>query len=697
MMGRYIDVVVSLMIVAIVLLMILPIPTAMLDFLQLLNISISIIIILSTMYIRNALELSSFPTILLVMTLFRLALNVTSTRLILLQGRNFGGKVILTFGNFVVKGDYIIGLIIFLILVIIQFIVITRGAERIAEVAARFTLDAMPGKQMSVDADYNAGLITEEEARKRRAEIRREADFYGAMDGASKFVRGDAIASIIIVFVNIIGGLIIGSIRQGLSIQEAAQIYTLLTVGDGLVTQIPALLISTATGIVVSRAASETDLGTSMIKELGRETKVLMLTGAVLVFLSLFTPLPTFLTLLIGVFLIIVSYMSSKAIPRPAPEGPEIPPGAVPASGGGPRPEGTPTAGTPPMTTPEEVSEIIQSDTLEIEIGYGLIPLADPSQGGDLLERITMVRKQIAYEYGLVLSPIRVRDSILLKPNEYVIKLKGAEIARYELIPNRLLAMNPGTAQKEIPGIKTKEPAFGLEAIWIEEGLRDEAIRNGYTVVDPPTVFATHLSEIIVRNAHEILGRREMELLMDGLKEKFPRLVEDLIPNILKMYEVRKVLQNLLKERISIRNLPLIFETLIEYGEKTSDIDYLTEQVRRALKRQITMMVKSEDGTVHAVGIDPSLERELISSIRGEGEEKHISINPDILRQLVEKISATLEEQMRKGYVPVMICSGSLRLHLRRLVEKYIPLVNVVAYEEISEDIPLKVEALINI
>ncbi|HEW92120.1 MAG TPA: flagellar biosynthesis protein FlhA [Thermotogaceae bacterium] len=692
--GKYMDVAVSLLIVAIVMLMILPIPTPVLDFLQLLNISISIIIILSTMYVRNALELSSFPTILLVMTLFRLALNVTSTRLILLQGRNFSGKVILTFGDFVVKGDYIVGLIIFLILVIIQFIVITRGAERIAEVAARFTLDAMPGKQMSVDADYNAGLITEEEAQRRRAEIRREADFYGAMDGASKFVRGDAIASIIIVFVNIIGGLIIGSIRHGMNIQEAAQTYTLLTVGDGLVTQIPALLVSTATGIVVSRAASETDLGTSMIRELGRETKVLMLTGAVLVFLSLFTPLPTFLTLIIGLFLMIVSYMSSRAVPKPAPEGPEIPGiGPAPEKGA----EAPQPSGAPPMTTPEEVSEIIQSDTLEVEIGYGLIPLADPSQGGDLLERITMVRKQIAYEYGLVLSPIRVRDSILLKPNEYVIKLKGAEIARYELIPNRLLAMNPGAAQKELPGIKTKEPAFGLDAIWIDEGLKDEALKNGYTVVDPPTVFATHLSEIIVRNAHEILGRREMELLIDGLKEKFPRLVEDLIPNILKMHEVRRVLQNLLKERVSIRNLPLIFETLIEYAEKSSDIDYLTEQVRRALKRQITSMVKSEDGVVHAVGIDPTLEKDLINSVKGEGEERYISINPSILRQLVEKISGALEEQMRKGYIPVVICSGSLRLYLRRLLERYIPLINVVAYEEISEGVQLKVDSLINL
>ncbi|HDM69980.1 MAG TPA: EscV/YscV/HrcV family type III secretion system export apparatus protein, partial [Thermotogales bacterium] len=443
---KYMDVAVALTILSIVLLMILPVPTAMLDFLQILNLTLSIIIILSTMYVRNALELSSFPTILLVMTIFRLALNITSTRLILLQGKNFSGKVILTFGNFVVRGDYIVGLIIFIILVIVQFIVITRGAERIAEVAARFTLDAMPGKQMSVDADYNAGLITEEEAKRRRAEIRREADFYGAMDGASKFVRGDAIASIIIVFVNIIGGLIIGALKHRMSLQEAAQIYTLLTVGDGLVNQIPALLISTATGIIVSRAASEMDLGTSMIKELSRESKVMLLTGAVLVFLSIFTPLPTFITLLVGVLLIVLFFMTSRFAKPVTPEG-------VPIEAEGAPPEKPKIPPTPPMTTPEEVSEIIQADTVEVEIGYGLIPLADPSQGGDLLERITMVRKQIAYEYGLVITPIRIRDSVLLKPNEYVIKIKGVEVARYELMPNKLLAMNPGNAKEKLKGI----------------------------------------------------------------------------------------------------------------------------------------------------------------------------------------------------------------------------------------------------
>ncbi|RKX54151.1 MAG: flagellar biosynthesis protein FlhA [Thermotoga sp.] len=687
---KYMDVAVALTILSIVLLMILPVPTAMLDFLQILNLTLSIIIILSTMYVRNALELSSFPTILLVMTIFRLALNITSTRLILLQGKNFSGKVILTFGNFVVRGDYIVGLIIFIILVIVQFIVITRGAERIAEVAARFTLDAMPGKQMSVDADYNAGLITEEEAKRRREEIRREADFYGAMDGASKFVRGDAIASIIIVFVNIIGGLIIGALKHRMSLQEAAQIYTLLTVGDGLVNQIPALLISTATGIIVSRAASEMDLGTSMIKELSRESKVMLLTGAVLVFLSIFTPLPTFITLLVGVLLIVLFFMTSRFAKPVTPEG-------VPIETEGAPPEKPKVPPTPPMTTPEEVSEIIQADTVEVEIGYGLIPLADPSQGGDLLERITMVRKQIAYEYGLVITPIRIRDSVLLKPNEYVIKIKGVEVARYELMPNKLLAMNPGNAKEKLKGIETREPAFGLEAYWIDESMRDEAIEKGYTVVDPPTVFATHLSEVLVKHAHEILGRREFDLLVNGMKEKFPSLVDELIPNLMKPHEVKKVLQNLLKERVSIRNLPLIFETLIEYSEKTADPIVLTEYVRRALKRQISNSVKSEDGVIHAIGLDPSLERNMIDSLKGEGEERYISINPDLLKRMMEEMSKLLENQMKKGYIPVVVCSGAIRPYFKRLIEPYLPLVSVVSYEEIAEDAKLSVDGMVSL
>lgn len=677
---KYIDIVVAILIVSLILLMIIPIPDRMLDFFQLLNISLSMIILFSTMYVKHALELSSFPTILLVVTLFRLSLNVASTRLILLEGKNFQGKVIRTFGQFVVRGDYVVGLIIFLILVIIQFIVITRGAERIAEVAARFTLDAMPGKQMSVDADLNAGLITEEEARKRRENIRREADFYGAMDGASKFVRGDAIASIIIVFVNIIGGLIIGVIRHGMTLGEAAQEYTLLTVGDGLVTQIPALLVSTATGIIVSRAASKENLGRDLVIELSRETRVIILTGAVLVFLGLFTPLPLISTFL-GLVLIFLAWYSSKAIPKEAMAPAEAPP--------------QPTA--PVLTSPEEVAEVIQSDTVEVEIGYGLIPLADPSQGGDLLDRITMVRKQLAFELGIVVSPIRVRDSVLLKPNEYVIKIRGAEVARYELVPNRLLAINPGTAKEKIPGIPTKEPAFGLEAFWIEEAKKEEAMNLGYTVVDPPTVFATHLSEILKRHAHELLGSREFDLLIDGLKSKFPKLVDDLIPTVLKQSEIRKVLQKLLKEGVSIRNLPLIFETLLEYGEKSRDIDYLVEQVRKALKRQIVSQLKADDDKVHAISIDPELERRLADSIKQVGEEREIVLNAEFSKDLMESISKELENLMKRGFSPIVVCSSGIRPYLSKFIVRFLPNVQVVSYDEIPEDVILQIEGVVRL
>ncbi len=679
---KNIDVGVSLLIVAIVLLMILPIPDYMLDLFQILNISLSMILLFSTLYIRNALEISSFPTLLLIMTLFRLALNITSTRLILIEGKNFGGRVIRTFGEFVVKGDYIVGLIIFIIIVIIQFIVITRGAERIAEVAARFTLDAMPGKQMSVDADLNAGLITEEEARRRREEIRREADFYGAMDGASKFVRGDAIASIIITFVNIIGGLIIGVMKHKLSIGEAAQVYTLLTVGDGLVTQIPALMVSTATGVIVSRAASKENFGRDVITELGKETKVLYLTGGVLIFLGIFTPLP-FTTAIVGSLFLIAAWYASR--------------GAAPAEALAAAEEAAPPPTGPVLSSPEEVAEVIEADTVEVEIGYGLIPLADPSQGGDLLERITMVRKQLAFELGLIVSPIRVRDSILLKPNEYVIKIRGAEVARYELLPNRLLAINPGVVQEKLPGIPAKEPAFGLEAFWIDESRKEEAQRLGYTVVDPPTVFATHLTEVLKRHAHELLGAREFDLLLEGLRQRMPKLVDDLIPNILRESDVRKVLQNLLKEGVSIRSLPLIFETLIEYGEKSKDTDYLTERVRRALRRQIIGPLKAEDGKIHAIAIDTELEKKISESITEEGEERVIAMNPDVLRNFMDKLSKELENLMKKGYTPTIITSGEIRLYVSRLVSRFIPGVTVVSYEEIPDDVSVQIEGVVRL
>lgn len=677
------DVFVAVAVVAIVLLMIIPIPDFALDFFQLLNIALSMIVLLSSMYVRHALDMSSFPTLLLIITLFRLALNVASTRLILLEGEKFGGRVIRTFGEFVVKGDYIVGLVIFLILVIIQFIVITRGAERIAEVAARFTLDAMPGKQMSVDADLNAGLITEEEARKRRELIRREADFYGAMDGASKFVRGDAIASIIIVLVNIIGGILIGVLKHNLSFAQAAQVYALLTVGDGLVTQIPALLVSTATGILVSRAAAKENLGQDLVKELSSERKVITITGFILLFLGLATPLPITASIIGAAFLALAFYSSRVAPKQVAPA-----PAGAPAA---------PAPSKPILTTPQEIAEVIQSDTVEVEIGYGLIPLADPSQGGDLLERIAMVRKQIAYDLGLVVSPIRVRDSVLLKPNEYLIRIRGAEVARYELIPNRLLAINPGTATEKVTGIAVKEPAFGLQAFWIDSSRKEEATRLGYTVVDPPTVFITHLTETLKRNAADLLGSREFNMLLDGLREKFPQLVNDLIPSILKATDVKKILQRLLNEGVSIRNLPLIFETLLEYAEKSTDLVYLTEQVRRALKRQIVQSLTSEDGKLHAVALDGELEKRLVESLQDVAGEKRIVLNPQILREIMENLSKQLETLMKKGFFPLVVCSGAIRPYLAQLVKRFLPNVPVIAYEEVPEDRVLQVEGVVRL
>lgn len=680
------DIIVALLVVAIVFLMIIPIPNFLLDFFQLLNISLSLVILFSTMYIANALELASFPTILLIITIFRLALNVASTRAILLQGPKFGGKVIQAFGNFVVGGNYVVGIVVFLILVIIQFIVITRGSERIAEVAARFTLDAMPGKQMSVDADLNAGLITEDEARHRREQIRREADFYGAMDGASKFVRGDAIASIIITLVNSIGGIIIGVLMHQMGFADAAKTFLLYTVGDGLVSQIPALMVSTATGILVSRSATEDNLGAELIKELSSEKRVIILTGSVVIFLGLFTPLPTLTSLLIGGLFIIAGVMIRKEKVAQPEAGPAAGVGGV-----------IPTAPSGPiLSTPEEVAEVIQSDTVEINIGYGLLPLADLSQGGDILERLTMIRRQLAQELGLVLSPIRVRDSVILKPNEYAIFIRGAEVSRYELIPNRLLAINPGFVTEKIAGIEVKEPAFGLEAFWIDESKKNEAVQKGYTIVDPPTVFATHVTEVLRKYAPELLGNKEYQLLVDGLRSKFDRLVDDVFSSA-KPTVVKKVLQELLNEGISIRNLSFIFELILDNVEKARDIESLTEYVRRGLKRQIATKLLAADKQIHAIALDSDLERILTESIT-EGEQgRFLNVNPQIMREIIEKISQELEKLMRKGYPPVLIVSSSIRPYLAKMVLRFIPGVSVISFEEVPEDISLSIEGVVRI
>ena len=689
-MSKYNDIFVAVGVLFIVLLLVLPIPGWTLDLLQVLDITISMLVLLTVMYLKKAIDISSFPTIVLVLTIYRVALNVASTRLILLEGKNFDGRVIRAFGNFVVGGNYVVGLVIFFILVVVQFIVITKGAERIAEVAARFTLDAMPGKQMSIDADYNAGIITDQEARLRREEVRREADFYGAMDGASKFVRGDAISGIIIVFINIIGGLVIGVIMHHMNIGDAAQTYVLLTVGDGLVTQVPALLMSTSSGIIVSRAASAHSLGQDIVVELSQEPRALTITGVTILLLGVFTPLPTWSMILIGFTTLLLGYVASRTA-----SGKEKTIGEATAAG---TPAGSSqTGGAIPMSTPADISDIISTDTVEVEIGYGLIPLADRSQGGDLLDRVTMVRKQIAYELGLVISPIRVRDSVLLKPNEYIIKIVGSEVARYEIFPNRLLAMNPGVVEEKIEGIPTKEPAFGLEAFWITEEQREKARGLGYTVVDAPSVFATHLTEILRNHAAELLGRREMEMLIDGLRQKIPSLVDELIPGIMKGHVVRRVLQRLLEEKITLRNLPLIFESLIEHGEKTSSISELVKEVRISLKRQISESAKSEDGYVHAVALSQSLEEKLSESMIVSGDRKMFNISPDVMSKIVDSIASSLKKIMEKGNYPVVICSASVREAMARYILKNIPKIQVVAYEDMTDDVRLKIEEIINV
>lgn len=690
-MSRYNDIFVAIGVLFIILLLILPITGGMLDVFQIINITISILVLLTTMYLRRSIQLSSFPTIVLILTIYRVALNVAATRLILLEGKNFDGHVIRAFGNFVVGGNYVVGLVIFFILVVVQYIVITKGAERVSEVAARFTLDAMPGKQMSIDADYNAGVITETEARRRREEIRREADFYGAMDGASKFVRGDAISTIIIVFINIIGGLVIGMLLHHMGAGEAAQTYVLLTVGDGLVTQIPAMLMSTSTGIIVSRAASKHSLGQDIVRELSSEPRALTIAGIAILLLGIFTPLPTVSMMLVGLTTLILGYVASRA---PLKEEPETvsgvgTPGKVGPSGG--------TGGSIPLSTPMDMSDIITTDTVEVEIGYGLIPLADRTQGGDLLDRVTMVRKQIAYELGLMISPIRVRDSVLLKPNEYIVKILGSEVTRYEIFPNRLLAMNPGVVEEKIEGIPTKEPAFGLEAFWITEDQREIARGLGYTVVDAPSVFATHLTEILRSHAAELLGRREMEMLLEGLRQKIPSLVDDLIPGIIKEPIVRNVLRRLLEEKISIRNLPVIFETLIEHGERTSNVSELTQEVRIALKRQVSESVKSEDGYVHAVALSQSLEEKLSESMATSGDRKVFNVNPEVMSKIADSIALLLKKIMEKGNYPVIICSASIREAMARYILKSLPKIPVVAYEEMADDVKLKVEDIVNV
>src|SRR5579862_9175432 len=609
--------------VALVLLMIVPVPPWLLDFLLSVNIIIALLVIGTVLYTENALQFSVFPTLLLVVTLFRLSLNITATRQILLHG--YAGHVIDFFGQIVVGGNYAVGFVIFLILVIIQFVVITNGAGRVAEVAARFTLDAMPGKQLAIDGDLNAGLITEAEARQRRKDIQRAADFYGAMDGASKFVRGDAIAAVIIVAINTIGGFIVGVAQLHMDVAQSLQRFTLLTVGEGIVTQVPALLISTATGIIVTRAANESDFGRDITKQLTAQPNALLI-GAILCAVFGLAGLARPLMLGFAV-LLFIAYTYRRRVPVLAPG--QLPPGA-------------PGAAPPAVAKPaESVVPLLSYDPMELEIGFGLIPLVDVNQGGDLLERITLIRRHSARDLGIVVPPIRVRDNLQLRPNAYVVKIYGLEVAQAEVMVSRLLAMNPGTATAPLDGIATTEPAFGLPALWISESARAEAEMAGYTVIDPTSVIATHLTEIIKSHAPDLLGRQETSALLDNIKSHYPVVVEELVPGLLTVGEVQRVLQSLLRERIPIRNLVLILETLADAARVSKDVDFLTERVRSAMARHICAEY-AEDGLLSVITVDPRLESLLGEAVR-RGEDAYALLDP----QTVARIYTSLTKQIQ--------------------------------------------------
>jgi len=668
--------------VVLVVLMIVPVPPWVLDLLLSTNITLALVILLVTLYTENALAFSVFPTLLLIVTLFRLSLNITGTRSILLHG--YAGQVIEAFGNVVVGGNYAVGLVIFAILIVIQFVVITNGAGRVAEVAARFTLDAMPGKQLAVDADLNAGLITEAEARQRRKDIQRAADFYGAMDGASKFVRGDAIAAVIIVFVNIIGGFFIGIFQQGMSIVEALQRFTLLTIGEGIVTQIPALLISTATGIIVTRAASEGSFGHDLSRQLVQEPRALLIAGALLILFGFFGLPPLFMFVMAAIVLAL--WLRGRSAAKAA----AMKAGPAGLRGGASGATGIPGSNVPAVKPAESVVPLLSYDPMELEIGFGLIPLVDVSQGGDLLERITMIRRHAARELGIVVPPIRVRDNLQLKPSTYVVKIYGLEVTRAEVMVSRLLAMNPGTATSAIDGIPTTEPAFGLPALWIAESARGDAEMAGYTVIDPTSVIATHLTEIIKTHAPDLLGRQETSALLDNVKQHYPVVVDELIPNLLTVGEVQRVLQNLLRERIPIRNLLLILENLADGARASKDVDYLTERVRAAMARHICAEY-AENGLLSVITVDPRLETLLGEAVR-RGEDAYALLDPGTVAKIYASLTKRITEAQQSGLQPIVLTSPGTRLALKRLTERAAPSLVVLSYSEIAPG--LRVESI---
>lgn len=675
---------ISLFIIAIILMIIIPLPEFMLDLMFIINIALSIIILLTTMYIKEALEFSVFPSLLLITTLFRLSLNVSSTRLIL-TNEGDAGAVIATFGNFVLRGNAVVGFIIFIIIVLVQFIVITKGAERIAEVTARFTLDAMPGKQMAIDADLSSGIITEHEAKRRRNNIQREADFYGAMDGATKFVKGDSIMSIIITFINFIGGVIIGMVQGGATFAGVLQTYSIATVGDGLVSQIPALLISTATSMIVTRAASESSLNVDLTNQVKSQPLVLIISGVVLVVMGLIPGFPKIQVFTLAVIFIFLGYKllkSNNEYTVKESEHDNTPKEAIPATE------------EEYFRNIDNIYELIQIDPIEMEVGYSLIPLVDEASGGNFIDRVVMFRRQFAQEMGMVVPSVRLRDNGYLNPNEYVIKLKSEEVARGEILVEYFLALDPGNLSGQVDGIETIEPAYGIPSKWITKDKKELAEIYGYTVIDPLSVLLTHLSEIIKVHAHELLSRQDLNQLLNNVKKENESLVQEVVPGIVSQGNLQKILGNLLREGIPIKDMGTILETISDYGSSVKDTEMLTEYVRQSLKRTITHKW-SEGGQIKVITLSTDVEKLIISAINKNDRGSYLSIDPELMQKLVSQLLEQINKLKSEINTPIILTSPFVRGYFRKLLDQFYPKAIVLSFNEIDNSI--QIQALGNI
>ncbi len=666
------DVMIAIYVLVAFMMFIVPLPAGILDVFMAFNIAVAFTILFACMFIKEVLDMSYFPTILLFTTIFRIAMNVSSTRLILRTGTS--GNVVMTFGQFVGGGDLIIGAIVFIILIMIQFLVINKGSERVAEVTARFTLDAMPGKQMAIDADLNTGAIDDREAKERREKIQLESSFFGSMDGAVKYVKGDAIAGLLLTVINLIGGIAMGVLRNGMDVMTALDNYGILTIGDGLVSQIPSLLISLSTGILVTKGSKESEFGPAIVRQLFGIPKVMYMVGGTLAFLSIFTDLNTILFLGMGLAFIVGGRMIASNLETQAIE----------------REVDTDEEAAEEMRQPENVASLLQVDPIELEFGYGIIPLADVNQGGDLLDRVVMIRRQIALELGTVVPIIRLRDNIQLNPNQYIIKIKGIQVSEGEILFDHYMAMNPGYVEEEITGIPTFEPSFHLPAIWITEGQRERAESLGYTVVDPPSIIATHLTEIIRQHIDELLSRQDVQNLVNNMKETNPSLVEELVPKLLGLGEIQKVLQNLLKEGISIRDLLTIMETLADYAPATRDTDILTEYVRQSLKRAISTKYFPPHETTNVVTLDPKVEQEIMGSVKQTENGAFLNLDPSRSRAIIDSVGKEVQKLENLGKNPIVITSPIVRMYFKRLTEDYYRELVVVSYNEVETNVELQ-------